>query len=58
MHINRAAKARAEEAPEEAKTAARAFGIAHGVSNLVNLGSLAANLAYLYIVAARVAGSW
>lgn len=57
MLENRAAKAKGEGSAE-AVAAGRRFGISHGISNLVNLGSLLANLGYFYIIASRIAGSW
>ena len=47
-----------EEGSEEQKKASMMFGITHGVSNLINLGSIIANLAYLYILAERVTKAW
>jgi len=40
---------------EEFKTASKLFGITHGVSVLVNLGSMVANFAFLYIVSKKLA---
>jgi len=47
-----------EEGTPERKKAGMRFGITHGVSNLINLGSMLANLGYIYIIASRVAGHW
>lgn len=47
-----------EEGTEEFKKASKKFGITHGISNLVNLGGLAMNLVYFYIIAGKVAGAW
>ena len=44
-----------EVGTEEFKTANKMFGITHGISNLINLGSIAANVAFFYIIATRVA---
>jgi len=46
------------EGSSERKSAGMKFGITHGVSNLINLGSMCANLAYIYIIASRVVGHW
>jgi putative flippase GtrA len=43
-----------EDKVAERKRAGRRFGISHGVSNLINLASLAANLGYIYILAANL----
>jgi len=48
-------KRKYEEGSEEFKKNAKMFGITHGVSVLMNLGSMAANFAFLYIVASRTA---
>ena len=47
-----------EEGTEEQKKASMMFGMTHGVSNLINLGSIIANIAYLYILAERVSKVW
>eukprot|EP00092_Neocalanus_flemingeri_P038961 GFUD01042415.1.p1 GENE.GFUD01042415.1~~GFUD01042415.1.p1 ORF type:complete len:193 (+),score=53.32 GFUD01042415.1:40-618(+) len=47
-----------EEGTPERKKAGMRFGITHGVSNLINLGSMCTNLAYLYIIASRIVGHW
>jgi len=47
-----------EAKEDEVPAAKRNFGITHGVSNLINFVGMGANLAYLYILASRVAGVW
>ena len=47
-----------EEGTAERKKAGMRFGITHGVSNLINLGSMCANLGYIYIIASRIVGHW
>jgi len=34
------------------------FGVMHGISNLINIGSLGANMLYLYVLATRIAAIW
>lgn len=51
-------KRRHGEGSEARRRADKIFGISHGVSNLVNLAGLAANLAYFYILAHRIGGCW
>ena len=53
-----AEKRRHGEGSEARRRADKIFGISHGVSNLVNLAGLAANLAYFYILAHRIGGCW
>jgi len=47
-----------EEGTEEYKKASMKFGINHGISNLINLACLTANLAYFCMLAASVAVTW
>jgi len=47
-----------EEGTDEFKKASKKFGITHGISNLVNLAGLALNVAYFYLLATKIAGSW
>ena len=51
-------KRRHEEGSEGRRHAEKIFGISHGVSNLVNLGGLAANLAYILLLAHKIVGIW
>ena len=45
-----------EEGTPEKASARKMFGMLHGTSVLVNLGSMAANTAYLYIIASNLTG--
>ena len=47
-----------KEGTAERKKAGMRFGITHGVSNLINFGSMFANLGYIYIIASRVVEHW
>ena len=58
MTINDLMLREAKEAEGDVKKAGMRFGVSHGISNLINLASLAANLGYIYVFATRVAGSW
>jgi len=43
---------------EAVKAAKMRFGIAHGICNLVNMGSQVANLAYLVMLAGKMGAVW
>jgi len=47
-----------DEGSEERKKAGMRFGITHGISNLINFGSMIANLGYIYIIASRIVQYW
>jgi len=47
-----------EVGSEQRKIAGKRFGMAHGISVLVNLASMASVLGYLYIMSTRIAGLW
>jgi len=47
-----------EVGTDERKKAGMMFGITHGISNIVTLVSLAANLGFFYIVASKIGTSW
>jgi len=34
------------------------FGMMHGISNLINIGGMGANMLYLYVLATRIAAIW
>jgi len=46
-----------DDSPER-KKAAMKFGVTHGLSNLINLASMLANLGYIYLIASRVVNNW
>jgi len=48
----------AKAADKNVKEAGMRFGIWHGISNLLNLASLVANLGYVYVIGSRIAGAW
>jgi len=47
-----------DEGSEERKKAGMRFGITHGISNLINFGSMIANFGYIYIIASRIVQYW
>eukprot|EP00092_Neocalanus_flemingeri_P004027 GFUD01004334.1.p1 GENE.GFUD01004334.1~~GFUD01004334.1.p1 ORF type:complete len:193 (+),score=39.05 GFUD01004334.1:50-628(+) len=47
-----------KEGTMERKKAAKKFGITHGVSIMIILGSTLANISYLYIISSRIVGHW
>ena len=47
-----------EDGTPERKQAEKMFHIHHGISNTINLGSIVANIAYLYILASNVVNIW
>merc|ERR1711915_886686 len=47
-----------EVGTDERKKAGMMFGITHGISNIVTLVSLAANLGFFYIVASKIGTGW
>jgi hypothetical protein len=51
-------KRRYEEGSEQRQRAEKIFGISHGVSNLINLGGVACNVAFFYLLAHKIVGHW
>jgi hypothetical protein len=47
-----------EEGSEHRQRAEKIFGISHGVSNLINLGGVACNVAFFYLLAHKIADHW
>jgi hypothetical protein len=51
-------KRRHEEGSEQRQHAEKIFGVSHGVSNLINLGGVACNVAFFYLLAHKIVGHW